>query len=75
MNKLCEIIDVKAASAIGLLGDLVKKDVCAAAEVASKVASVGGTTSVILTAPLVTSIAPLAELTLPFVRVTPTPKP
>lgn len=77
--KLCEIIDVDAATAIGLTGSLVKKDVCAAAAVASKVAKSGGTTAVTLTAPLVTSIAPLSELTLPFVRVTPTatttPKP
>ncbi|MCJ1264178.1 hypothetical protein MMC22_004049 [Lobaria immixta] len=71
--KLCEIIDVDAATAIGLTGTLVKKDVCAAAAVASKVAKSGGTTAVTLTAPLVTSIAPLSELTLPFVQVTPTP--
>lgn len=75
VQKLCDIIDVTAATAIGLLGDLVKKNVCAAAAVASKVAKVGGTKTVTLTAPVVTSIAPLSELTLPFVRVTPTPTP
>lgn len=75
IQKLCDIINVAAASAIGLLGDLVKKDVCAAAAVASNVARVGGTKAVTLTAPVATSIAPLSELTLPFVKVTPTPLP
>lgn len=73
MKKLCDIIDPKAASAIGLIGDQVKKDVCAAADVASKVAKNGGTTPVTLTVPQVATIAPLSELTLPFVQVSPTP--
>lgn len=73
VQKLCDIIDAKAASAIGLIGDQVKKDVCAAADVASKVAKNGGTTPVTLTVPQVATIAPLSELTLPFVQVTPTP--
>ncbi len=73
VKKLCDIIDPKAASAIGLIGDQVKKDVCAAADVASKVAKNGGTTPVTLTVPQVATIAPLSELTLPFVPVSPTP--
>ena len=72
VQKLCDILDPVAASKIGLLGDLVKKDVCAAAAVASQVAKSGGTTAVTLTNPQVTSIAPLSELTLSFARVTPT---
>lgn len=73
VDKLCDIIDPQAANAIGLLGDLTKQDVCAAAKVADKVAKSGGTTAVTLTAPQVESIAPLSKLTLPFVQVTPTP--
>lgn len=73
MKMLCDIIDPKAASAIGLIGDQVKKDVCAAADIASKVAKNGGTTPVTLTVPQVATIAPLSELTLPFVQVSPTP--
>lgn len=73
VDVLCNIIDPKAASAIGLIGDQVKEDVCAAASVANKVAKNGGTTAVTLTVPQVATIAPLSELTLPFVPVTPTP--
>lgn len=73
VKMLCDIIDPKAASAIGLIGDQVKKDVCAAADIASKVAKNGGTTPVTLTVPQVATIAPLSELTLPFVQVSPTP--
>lgn len=72
VQKLCDIIDPVAASKIGLLGDLVKKDVCNAAAVASKVAKQGGTTAVTITAPVVTDIAPLSALELFFAPVTTT---
>ena len=72
VQKLCDIIDPVAASKIGLLGDLVKNDVCNAAAVASKVAKRGGTTAVTITAPVVTDIAPLSTLELFFAPVTTT---
>lgn len=67
VRKLCGLINVSAASAIGLLGDLVKKDVCAAADVADKVGNSDKPAQVTLTAPLVNSIAPVSEVVLPFV--------
>lgn len=67
VKKLCDLINVSAASAIGLQGDLVKKDICAAATVADKVASSGQPAQVTLTAPLVNSIAPVSQVVLPFV--------
>lgn len=72
LQKLCDIIDPVAASKIGLLGDLVKHDICAAAQVASKVARQGGTSAVTITAPVVTDIAPLSTLQLFFAPVTTT---
>ncbi|KAL8793744.1 MAG: hypothetical protein Q9195_003685 [Heterodermia aff. obscurata] len=75
VDKLCEIIDVDAATAIGLTGDLVKKDVCAAAKVAKQVDRSGKTLPVTLTNPIVASIAPLSQLTLDFAKVTPTATP
>lgn len=71
VDLLCRIIDPAAASAIGLLGNLVKTDVCAAAAVANAVKKSGGTKAVTLTAPQVTDIAPLGKLTLEFERVNP----
>ena len=75
VDKLCQIIDVDAATAIGLTGDLVKRDVCAAAKVAKQVDRSGKTLPVTLTNPIVASIAPLSELTLDFAKVTPTARP
>jgi hypothetical protein len=72
LQKLCDIIDPVAAQKIGLGGALVKKDICNAAKVASKVARQGGTTAVTLTAPVVTDIAPLSTLQLFFEPVTTT---
>lgn len=70
VQKLCDIINPVAASKIGLLGDLVKKDVCNAAAVANKVAKQGGTTAVTLTAPVATDIAPLSKVELFFAPIT-----
>lgn len=67
VKKLCELINVSAASAVGLQGDLVKKDVCAAAAVAEKVAKSCQPAQVTLTAPLVNSLAPVSTVVLPFV--------
>ena len=69
VQKLCELINVEAADAIGLQGDLVKKDVCAAAAVANQVSKSSKPASVTLKAPLVVPIAPVSELVLPFVPV------
>lgn len=70
VKKLCDLINVSAASAVGLQGDLVKKTVCDAAAVADKVASSGQPAEATLTAPLVNSIAPVSTVVLPFVPTT-----
>lgn len=67
VKKLCDLINVSAASAIGLQGDLVKKDVCAAAAVAEEVVNSGQPAQVTLTAPLVNSLAPVSTVVLPFI--------
>lgn len=69
VQKLCDLINVEAADAIGLVGDLVKKDVCAAAGVANKVSASKKAESVTLTAPIVKPIAPVSKIVLPFVPV------
>lgn len=70
VQQLCDLINVEAADAIGLVGDLVKKDVCDAAAVANKVSASKKAESVTLTAPTVTPIAPVSKVVLPFVPVT-----
>lgn len=67
VKNLCNMINISAASAIGLQGDLVKKDVCAAAAVAEKVASSGQPAQVTLTAPIEDSLAPMTKIVLPLV--------
>ena len=75
VNKLCDIIDPKSATAIGLLGDLVKTDVCAAAKAERIADRKNKQQAVTLTNPIVANIAPLSELTLNFAKITPTPTP
>ena len=75
VDKLCQIINVNAATAIGLTGNLVKKTVCAAAKAAKLADRKGTTQPVTLTAPAVANIAPLSKLTLDFAKVTPTARP
>ena len=70
VQKLCNLINVNAASAVGLNGDLVKKTVCNAAAVANEVASSGEQANAILSAPAVYSIAPVSTVVLPFVAAT-----
>ena len=67
VKKLCDMINVSAALVVGLQGDLVKKDVCAAAAVADKVANSGQPAQVTLTAPIKDSLAPMTKIVLPFV--------
>ena len=74
VDKLCQIIDVDAASRIGLLGDFVKRSVCAAANVTKQVERSGRPQPVTLAVPQVASIAPLSEIALTFTKVTPTAK-
>ena len=69
VDLLCKIIDPVAAAKIGLSGDLVKTNVCAAAKVANAVKKSGRTQAVTLNSPQVTDIAPLDKLTLSFERV------
>ena len=73
IQKLCDMIDPVAASAIGLAGPYVKANVCAAAKVAKAVEKSGGTKAYTMTEPTITNIAPLSEVTLEWQRVTPTP--
>lgn len=72
VKKLCDLINVPAASAIGLQGVLVKKSICAAAAVAHKVERSGRPAQFTLTAPLVNSIAPVSKVALPLVPIKPT---
>ena len=73
VQTLCRIISLVGASAIGLQGDLVKNDICAAAAVANKIAISGQPAALTLTVPTVASIAPVSTVVLPFVPVTATP--
>lgn len=73
VQNLCDIINVAGASAIALQGNLVKKDICAAAAVANKVGSSSKPAALTLTVPTVASIAPVSRIVLPFVPVKPTP--
>lgn len=70
VKKLCDLINISAASAVGLQGDLVKETICDAAAVADKVASSGQPAEATLTAPLVNSIASVSTVVLPFVPTT-----
>ena len=69
VQNLCNLINVAAANAIGLQGDLVKKNVCAAAVVANQVSSTNKPASFTLKLPVVVAIAPVAQVVLPFVPV------
>lgn len=73
IDKLCDMIDPVAASAIGLAGPFAKANVCAAAKVADKVEKSGGTKAYTMTEPTITNIAPLSEITLEWQKVTATP--
>ena len=67
IKKLCDMINVSAAFAIGLQGNLVKEDVCAAAAVADTVAKSGSPAQVTLIAPIEDSLTPVTKIVLPFV--------
>lgn len=69
VQNLCNWINVEAANAIGLVGDLVKKDVCAAATTVARVRNTNMPASLALKSPIVDPLAPLKEIVLNFVPV------
>lgn len=69
VKKLSHLINESAASSIGLVGGLAKKDVRAVAAVADKVARSGQPAQFSLTAVLDNSFAPISKPILPFVPI------
>lgn len=67
VKKLCDMINVSSAFAIGLQGNLVKEDVCAAAAVVDKVAKSGQPAQVTLIADIDDPLAPVTKIVLPLV--------
>lgn len=69
VKKLSQLINGSAASRIGLVGSLAKKDVCAAADVTHKVSRSHQPAQFNLTTLLENSFAPVSKVVLPFVPI------